>query len=85
VTARVEVHIEELVLDGFAPLAAKRVGDAVERELALLVATRGLPTPLHADRSPASLDGGTFPLVACVDDRALGARIAGNAYRSLAR
>jgi hypothetical protein len=83
--ARVDVQIEELALHGFPPLAAGRVGEAVERELSLLVAARGLPTSFRADRAAASLDGGVFPLGAAGDARGLGARIAGNVYGSLAR
>lgn len=83
--ARVDVHVEELVLHGLPRLDAHRVGEAVERELASMVATRGLPTSLQADRAAASLDGGAFPLGTGEDIRGLGARIAGNVYGSLAR
>lgn len=38
----VELHIEELVLHGFAPHDRHRIGDAVERELHRLLAERGI-------------------------------------------
>jgi hypothetical protein len=79
------VRVEELVLHGFPPLAAGRVGEAVERELALLVGARGLPASLRADRMADSVDGGGFPFHAGEDVRGLGARIAANVYGSLAR
>ena len=40
--ARVEVHIEELVLHGFAPGQRYRIAEALERELTRLLAERGL-------------------------------------------
>jgi hypothetical protein len=39
----VYVHIEELVLHGFPPLERHALRDAVERELAALVAAHGVP------------------------------------------
>ena len=42
----VELHIEELVLRGFAPGDRYRIGEAVERELAHLFSEQGTPPSL---------------------------------------
>ena len=39
----IEVHIEELVLHGFAASARWQIGDALESELRGLLAAQGLP------------------------------------------
>jgi hypothetical protein len=56
----VEVHIEELVLHGFAPSDQFRISDAVQREITRLIAEQRMPgiirTPLVIDR----LDAGRF-------------------------
>ena len=43
--SRVDLRIEELVLDGVDPADAKAVAQAVEREAARLLRERGLSTP----------------------------------------
>lgn len=72
---RIELYIEEMVLRGFPPEARHRIGDAVERELARIIAGR------DAEGSSAP-DGGRIPHVdagACPADlraEEVGARIA---------
>ena len=62
----VEVHIDELVLHGFAPGDRRGIGDAVERELARLLAARGLPVPgadvgvARVSAGPAAPTGGAI-------------------------
>jgi hypothetical protein len=56
----VELHIEELVLHGFAPGDRYRIGDAVERELSRLFAEQGTPPSLARGGDIGSLDGGSF-------------------------
>lgn len=77
--ARVEVEIEELVLHGFAPLDRHAVAEAVQRELARLVAA-GPPPARDADR----LDAGSFPAPDGRDTGELGARIASSVGEVLA-
>jgi hypothetical protein len=52
----VELHIEELVLEGFDPRDRHRIGDAVERELARLVLERGISPSLIAAAAGSSVD-----------------------------
>ena len=56
----VELHIEELVLHGFAPGDRYRIGDAVERELSRLFAEQGTPPALARGGDIGRLDGGSF-------------------------
>ncbi len=87
---RLDLHIEELVLDGVAADAAE-IGPAVERELTRLVAERGfpgtetnaaVPPSLARDVSVARVDGGTVDLDSG-SGTGLGARIADAVYGSL--
>jgi len=81
-----EVHIEELVLHGFAPADRSRIGAAVERELGRLLAQTGLPPAFiqGMDRRER-VDGGAFTAGPGAGADAIGARIAQAVYRGLAR
>jgi len=72
----VHLHIEELVLHGFSPGDRLAIGDAVERELARIIAEpgwRGFP-----DRSLAleRIDAGSFPVARGARAPAVGTSIA---------
>jgi hypothetical protein len=56
----VELHVEELVLHGFARRDRAAIGDALRGELARLIAEGGVPAGLGAADGAASLDGGSF-------------------------
>jgi hypothetical protein len=56
----IELHIEELVLEGFAPHERHRVAAAVEQHLARLLAERDTPALLARGGEVARLDGGSF-------------------------
>lgn len=56
----VELHVDELVLHGFAPRDRHAIGQAVRGELARLIAERGLPPGLAAADGTASMRGGSF-------------------------
>ena len=79
-TPAVRVHIEELVLDGFAPSDRYRIGEAVERELARVLAERGVPPSFLAGSEHARLDGGAFDLTPGLAPEAIGDRIAQSVY-----
>lgn len=53
-----ELHIEKLVLRGFAPGDRYRIGDAMERELARLFAEQGMPQSLLRSGDVESLEAG---------------------------
>jgi hypothetical protein len=56
----VELHIEELVLHGFAPGDRYVIGDAVERELARLLSEEGVPISLRSANATDEIRGATF-------------------------
>ena len=78
--ANVELHIEDLVLHGFAPGDRYRIGEAVERELAWLFAAQGVPSSLLATMEVASLDGGAFQMAPGARADAIGAQVAQAVY-----
>ena len=58
---RIELHIEELRLHGFAPADRARIGAAFERELTRLLADGALATRFSSSQHVPSLPGVTFP------------------------
>jgi hypothetical protein len=76
----IDLHIEELVLHGFAPEDRYRIGAAVERELARLLAERGVPPGLAAGAEIAGLDGGAFQVAPGARPEAIGAQVAQAVY-----
>ncbi len=76
----VSLHIESLVLDGFAPSDRYRIGAAVQRELERLVATQGLPPTLGRKGEIARLDGGEFQVARSAKADAIGTQIAQAVY-----
>ena len=78
-----EVHIEELVLDGFPADGRDDLAGAVEAELGRLFADSGLPDGLASGTSVELLDGGAFDTSASERPNSLGARIGHSVYQSL--
>ena len=81
----IELHIEELVLHGFAPGDRYRIGEAVERELARLFAEQGVPPSLAPGGEVASLDGGAFEVEPGSTAEAIGVQVAQAVYGGLSR
>ena len=79
------LHIEELVLHGFAAGDRYHIGEAVRRELARLLAEGGIAGVLAANRSTETLDGGSFSFMPGAKAQAIGAQAAGAVYRGLTR
>jgi hypothetical protein len=79
----VELHIEELVLRGFAPGDRYCVGDAMERELARLLAERGTPPSLARGSGIERLDGGAFEVAHGSKSEAVGVQVAQAIYGGL--
>ena len=76
----IELHIEELVLNGFEAGDRYRIGAAVEAELARLLAERGVPPSLAQSGDVAHLDGGTFDVAPGSRGEAIGAQVAQALY-----
>lgn len=79
----VTVHIEELVLHGFDAADRHRIGDAVQRELARLLAERGLGSATPAARPFAST--GNVTLRRDAPARAVGSNVARAVFGVLRR
>jgi hypothetical protein len=84
IASSLEIHIEELVLHGFSAGDRFRVGDALERELARLLARRGLPASAVRSASIERLDAGAFPVAPGAGARTIGTQVAQKVYQQLA-
>ena len=78
--AKIELHIEELILRGFAPGDRYRIDEAVERELARLLAEEGVPPWLAQGGNVARLDSGSFQVAPGSRPEEIGAKIAQALY-----
>ena len=81
----IELHIEELVLTGFAARDRAHIGAAVEHELTRLIMQQGLSTgsQFTAPLSVSRLDAGSFQLASTASPRIVGRHIAQSVYRRL--
>ena len=83
--ANIELHIEELVLHGFAPGDRYRIAEAMERELAALFADQGVPPSMAGEGDRARLDGGAFEVAQGSKAEAIGNQTAQALYRGLSQ
>ena len=81
----IELHIEELVLHGFAPGDRYRIAEGVEQELTRLLADRGVPESLERGGEVANMDGGAFEVAQGSRAQVVGAQVAKAAYGGLKR
>lgn len=72
----IRLHIEQLVLEGFAPGDSRGLAAAVEAELARLLAEQGVPPGLAAGGRIPSLDGGSFPVTVGARPQQVGVQVA---------
>jgi hypothetical protein len=79
----VELHIEELVLDGFAPGDRYLIAESIEREVALLLAELGVPSSLARGGEIACLNAGALEIAEDSRAGAIGARVARALYEGL--
>ncbi len=81
----ISLHIEEMVLDGFAVEDQGRVISAVQRELQRLLNQGDMPVALRQNRSIERLDGGTVRLQTGAIPEAVGKQVAESLYGGLRR
>jgi hypothetical protein len=81
----IELHIDDLVLHGFAASDRHTISAAVERELTRLIGEQGLPPAIRHGGEHGRLDGGTFNLAAGAPAETIGAQIAQAVYAGLIR
>lgn len=79
----IELHIEELVLHGFAHRDRYAIGAAVERELARLFAEQGIPASLMNGGDMARLNGGSFAVTRGSKPEAIGSQVAQSVYQGM--
>ena len=80
-----EIHIDQLVLHGFAPGDRHHIRDAVQRELARVLTERGLPAALAHAAELNRLDAGSFVVSADGGPDAIGAQVAQAVYGGMGR
>lgn len=81
----IELHVEELVLEGFAPADRHAVADAFERELTRLLGAHGLASSQLAGGATAQVDAGSVRVAPRGGAQAAGAQIARAVYGGLRR
>ena len=79
----VHLHIEELVLHGFAPGDRHRISEAVEQELTRLIS--GQPLSASKNISLDRMDGGSFQMSKDAPPARVGEQIAGALHGGLGR
>jgi hypothetical protein len=79
----VELHIEELVLDGFASGDRYLIGEAVERELIRLFTEQGAPSAKIGGGEITHLNGGAFEISAGSNAATIGMQLAKAIYGGL--
>lgn len=75
----IKVHIEELILHGFAPNARWELGDALEHELHGLLTAKGIPPAWFSN--PERIDAGTTRATNLTKPTIAGTQIADAVYR----
>ena len=76
----VELHIEELVLDGFELAHRYTIGEAVERELTRLFTEQGAPIAATQDVEIARLNSGAIEISAGSNAETIGMQLAKAIY-----
>jgi len=82
---RIELHIEELVLHGFAPGDRHAIGDAVHHELTRLLVEQGLDTSSIASGERAHVNAGDVHVAPESRPQAVGAQVAQAVHRGVTR
>jgi hypothetical protein len=80
---RFELHIKELVLEGFSPGDRYRIGEGLQMELTRLLEERGVPGSLSSSREIEMVKGGSFEVAPGSRAERIGAQVARAVYRGL--
>jgi hypothetical protein len=81
----IHLHIDELILHGFPPVARYRIAEAVQQELTRLLSEGHDPSVLSQGGEYYRLDAGRFELRRDARPEQIGAQVAQTVYRGLAR
>jgi hypothetical protein len=77
----VQVHIEELVLEGFDARDRYRIAEGLEQELAQVFAERGVPPGISKSVRIERFDAGEFQVTPGTAPKAVGAQVAQTLFR----
>jgi hypothetical protein len=77
------LHIENLVLRGFASVNRQQIGRGMERELVRLFQDHGVPRSLASSTAVEVLDGGALKIGSATGHEAIGRELARAIYRAL--
>lgn len=72
----VDLHIDELVLDGFPAEYRTQIGEIVQSELGRIFAERGLPPTSSQGIHLGTVDGGAFKMTRATSVHGIGAQVA---------
>jgi len=78
-----EVHIEKMVLDGFAAKDGALIQAAIERELARLLRSRRLLPRMVHDETYARLECGSIAHSSSLNSKSIGTRVAQRILRGM--
>lgn len=81
----IELHIEELILHGFAPGDGRRIKAVVETELTRLFAEQGVPSSLRQAGDVTRLDCGSFEVAPDASAVTIGTQVAKSLYGGFGR
>jgi len=84
-TKHIQLHIDELILHGFAPGDRYRIAESLELELKRLLAEQGTPPLLRENQALTQIDAGSFEVAPNSRPEAVGTQVAYAIYRRLKR
>jgi hypothetical protein len=79
----VRVRIDELALEGFPPGDRFRIAEGIRRELARLIAERGLGRLRQAPGGKPAVDSGSLRIAQGANAQAIGIQVAQSVHRGL--
>lgn len=82
---RVEVEIEELVLNGFGFADRLRIADSIKEELARAISERGMERPAGLRADVAKLDAGSFHVAPNANADGIGKQVARTVHGALGK
>jgi hypothetical protein len=78
--SEINLHIDELVLHGFAPCEKNHIRDALEKELSRLFSAQSNFSNLSKSTLRDRVDGGNFRMANSATPNVVGAQIAGAVF-----
>jgi hypothetical protein len=81
----IELHIDELVVNGFAPADRYAISDAVERELTRLLGEQGVPSSLRVEGATDEIKAAAFNATPNAKPPTIGRQIAEAVYQGFSQ